>query len=105
MVVQGHATAAAPTAGYAPPPGMRLVEDRPSTFAEMFHSKKFIALLVGVAFSLIAQTGLKVTPELQEQVLTLVMVYMGSQGVADAGKAYAQVKVKAESGPPVTGSP
>lgn len=82
---------------FSAPPGMRLVEDKPNPWGEMFRSKKFVALLVGVAFSLLTQVGVKVTAEVQEQVINLILVYMGAQGVADVGKSYAQVKTKVET--------
>lgn len=96
MTAEQPTTPPAPSVMFSAPPGMRLVEDKPNPWGEMFRSKKFVAMLVGVLFSLLTQIGVKVTPEVQEQVVNLILVYMGAQGVADVGKSYAQVKTKVE---------
>lgn len=63
-----------------------------SPLGEMMRSKKFLAMLAGLLFSLLAKVGVDVSAETQEHVLNLVMVYIGAQGVADAGQGFARVK-------------
>lgn len=63
-----------------------------SPVGEMLQSKKFLALIAGMLFTLLAKVGINVSPETQEQVLNLVMVYIGAQGVADAGQGFAKVR-------------
>lgn len=63
-----------------------------SPFGEMLRSKKFLAMLAGLLFSLLAKVGVDVSAETQEHVLNLVMVYIGAQGVADAGQGFAKVR-------------
>lgn len=63
-----------------------------SPFGEMLQSKKFLAMVVGMLFTLLGKVGLNVDAATQEQVLNLVMVYIGAQGVADAGQGFARVR-------------
>lgn len=56
---------------------------------EMLRSKKFVALLVGVAVLVAGKLGLSVALDLQDRLVDLIMVYIGAQGVADAGKGFA----------------
>lgn len=61
---------------------------------ELFTSKKFIALLLGLAVEIIrAATGWDIDPKI---VAGLVATYMASQGAADIGKSAALVKAYAE---------
>ena len=72
--------------------------------AEMLQSKKFLALLAGMFFTLLAKVGVNVSDATQEQVLNLVMVYIGAQGVADAGQGFARARntAPALASPPTT---
>ena len=89
------ATPSAPT----PPPGYvyKLIESRPSTLSELFGSKKFIAMLVGIAITLLSSFGVAVDEGQRQDILNLVMAFIGAQGLADAGKSYAQVKSRTEA--------
>jgi len=63
-----------------------------SPIGEMLQSKKFLAMVVGMLFTLLSKIGLQIDAATQEQVLNLVMVYIGAQGVADAGQGFARVR-------------
>lgn len=63
-----------------------------SPLSEMMRSKKFLAMIAGLLFSLLAQVGIEISAEAQERALNLVMVYIGAQGVADAGQGFAKVR-------------
>lgn len=67
---------------------------------EMLQSKKFLAMVAGMIFTLLSKVGVDISAESQEQVLNLVMVYIGAQGVADAGHGFARSK-NAQPPPPV----
>jgi len=56
---------------------------------EMLKSKKFIALLIGVIITIAAKFGFTFGVDVQEKLVDLIMVYIGAQGVADAGKGFA----------------
>lgn len=76
------------------PPGYRyLVEDRGAGVArELLSSKKFVAVLLGVAITAASSLGLEVDAQKLDSMIQLLMVYLGAQGVADAGKSFAQVR-------------
>lgn len=76
---------------------LRLVEDKPSTVKELFGSKKFMVTIVGLLATMLPSFGVNVTPEQLDQVVYLIMAFLGAQGVADAGKSYAQIKQKTEA--------
>lgn len=82
------------TASTTVPIGYRIVEERPSIFAELFGSKKFVAMLVGIGIALLSSFGIAVDEEQRQEILNLVMAYLGAQGIADAGKSFAQVRAK-----------
>lgn len=88
----------APVAPATPvaPPGYayKLVEQKPNVLAELFSSKKFIALLLGLALTLLTSFGVKTDDVQRQELLNLIMAYLGAQGIADAGKSFAQVKAR-----------
>lgn len=69
---------------------------------DLFSSKKFVAMLLGIVVTLLSKVGLDVEPEVQEHLINLTMVYIGAQGVADAGKSFAQAKAPATPAGPLT---
>lgn len=73
-----------------------MVEDKPSTFGELIGSKKFIAMLLGIAITLLSSLGVHIDESQRQSVLNLIMAYLGAQGLADAGKSFAQVKARTE---------
>lgn len=62
----------------------------------LFSSKKFLVMLAGVVLAIANKLGLDLDPELVNQILALVGVYIVGQGIADRGKEAA--KVNAELG-------
>jgi len=69
------------------------VEDRGAGVArELLSSKKFVAVLLGVAITAASSLGLEVDAQKLDSMIQLLMVYLGAQGVADAGKSFAQVR-------------
>lgn len=56
---------------------------------EMLKSKKFIALLIGVLITVASKFGFTFGVDVQDKLVDLIMVYIGAQGVADAGKSFA----------------
>ncbi len=59
----------------------------------LFSSKKFVAMLAGLVATLVAKIGLELDEATVTQIVSLVAVYIGGQGLADMGKE----KAKAES--------
>ncbi len=59
----------------------------------LFSSKKFVAMLAGLVATLVAKIGLESDEATVTQIVSLVAVYIGGQGLADMGKE----KAKAES--------
>lgn len=56
----------------------------------LFSSKKFITMLVGLAVALGARFGLQLEPELVASIVGLFAVLIGAQGLADQGKEAAK---------------
>jgi uncharacterized membrane protein (DUF441 family) len=54
--------------------------------AEMFRSKKFIAMLVGLVTTLVAKFGWELDEATITQLVSLVAVYIAGQGLADFSK-------------------
>jgi len=55
---------------------------------ELLNSKKFkmaAAAIIGLIINSLAQSG-GVTPEVWNEIIKVVMVYLGAQGLADLGK-------------------
>ncbi len=58
---------------------------------EMASSKKFIAMVGGLATVLVAKVGLDVPNETVMEMTGIVMCYLVGQGIADNGKEAAKV--------------
>lgn len=52
----------------------------------LFSSKKFLVMLAGIILAVANKLGLDLDPELVNQILALVGVYIVGQGIADRGK-------------------
>ena len=63
-----------------------------STIKSLFGSKKFVAMLAGVAVYLASRFGFDVAQSDAENVLALVGLYIGGQSLADVGKEAAKLK-------------
>ena len=63
------------------------------TLLSLLTSKKAIAAFVGLILSLLARAGIVLSPDSVTEILTVIVGYMVSQGIADVGKE----AVKAES--------
>ncbi len=62
-----------------------------STLREFATSKKFIATVGGILITQAAKRGLNLPPESVNQITAVVIAYIVGQGVADHGKAAAQI--------------
>lgn len=51
-----------------------------------FKSKKLIIALVGVLVILAEGFGIQITPEAIDQVVNIIMVYLGGQSIVDVAK-------------------
>jgi|15BtaG_2_1085339.scaffolds.fasta_scaffold00277_10 hypothetical protein len=63
-----------------------------SVFKQFFDSKKFLAAL-SAALVILFSDGLGLTADQAEDIVKVIMLYIGAQGVADIGKE----KIKIES--------
>ena len=61
-------------------------------------SKKFVAMLVGALVAVGVRVGMdpEVAAKVSEQVMILVLGYMGSQAAADLGKEKAKIEADAK---------
>ncbi len=57
----------------------------------LFSSKKFLVMLAGIILAVANKLGLDLDPELVNQILALVGVYIVGQGIADRGKEAAKL--------------
>lgn len=62
------------------------------TLLDLFTSKKFLAALAAVIIYVGGRFGFDVDPAALDRIFAAFLVYVGAQGVADAGKSAAQVK-------------
>jgi hypothetical protein len=62
---------------------------------DLFTSKKFLTALSAVIIWAGGRFGFDVDPETLDRIFMALLVYVGAQGVADAGKSAAQVKAGA----------
>lgn len=65
--------------------------DTKSSLAVMLASKKFRALISGLVLVVLAKFGLDADQQFQDTIAELIMVYIGAQGIADAGQGFAHV--------------
>lgn len=68
------------------------VQTGKSPFREMAQSKKFIVFVAGMLATVFGKLGLAIDSETQKQLVDLVMVYVGAQGIADAGQGFARAR-------------
>ena len=59
---------------------------------EMLRSKKFLAMISAIVVFGVGRIGIDIDASKLDPVWQMIMVYVGAQGIADAGKAAAQVK-------------
>jgi len=59
---------------------------------EMLKSKKFLAMLSAIVVFAVGRLGLDIDPAKLDPIWQMILVYVGAQGIADAGKSAAQVK-------------
>jgi len=52
----------------------------------LFGSKKFIAMISGIIFTLIGKIGFDIPEETITQIVSLVAAYLVAQGASDLGK-------------------
>lgn len=64
---------------------------------DLFSSKKFIVMLGGIILAIATKLGLPLDPDLANQILAIVAVYIVGQGIADHGKEAAQVNAAASA--------
>jgi hypothetical protein len=70
-----------------------------SVLKELLTSKKFLAMLTAIIVYAAGRFGFDVDPSALDRIVAALLVYVGAQGVADAGKSAAQIKaVVATSG-------
>jgi len=62
--------------------------------AELFRSKKFVAMLAGLIAMLVAKIGWQLDEATITQAVSLVGVYIGGQALADLGKEKAKIETK-----------
>lgn len=62
------------------------------TIRALFGSKKFVAMLGGIVIYAAGRFGFDVSQDDADRMLGLVALYLGVQGVADAGKEAAKAK-------------
>jgi len=74
---------------------MKILSAIKGVLASLFGSKKFVALLMGVAIWLGSKIGLNLTEAQLLPILALIGTYIGAQGVADLGKSKAIVEAEA----------
>jgi TRAP-type C4-dicarboxylate transport system permease small subunit len=66
---------------------------------ELLTSKKFLAMLAAIVVYVGGRLGFDVDPAALDRICAALLVYVGAQGVADAGKSAALIKaVVATSG-------
>jgi len=66
----------------------------------LFSSKKFLVMLAGIVLASANKLGLDLDPELVNQILALVGVYIVGQGIADRGKEAAKTSSALEKAGP-----
>lgn len=59
---------------------------------ELLTSKKFIVMVCGLILAIAAKYGLNLDPDMIYQIVFIIAAYLGGQGLADFGKAAAQIK-------------
>jgi uncharacterized membrane protein (DUF441 family) len=62
--------------------------------ADLFKSKKFVAMLAGLIATLVAKIGWELDEATITQIVALVATYIAGQGLADLGKEKAKVEVE-----------
>lgn len=67
-----------------------------ATLLDLFTSKKFLAALAAVIIYVAGRFGFDVDPAALDRIFAALLVYVGAQGVADAGKSAAQVRATAD---------
>lgn len=63
-----------------------------STLLELVTSKKFLAAITAIVVYVAGRFGLALDPAALDHIFAALLVYVGAQGVADAGKSAAQIK-------------
>lgn len=63
------------------------------------HSKKFVAAIIGIIITIGGRYGLNLDPQLVQDVVYILIAYIVGQGIADHGKAAAQITAMAEISP------
>lgn len=59
---------------------------------EMLKSKKFLAMITAIAVFAVGRIGLDIDASRLDPIWQMILVYVGAQGVADAGKSAALIK-------------
>lgn len=65
----------------------------------LLNSKKFIAAIIAAIVAIGARYGLNIDPELIRELVAIFVAYIIGQGLADRGKAAAQITAMAEISP------
>jgi uncharacterized membrane protein (DUF441 family) len=63
----------------------------------LFGSKKFVALLVGLAVAYLTRRGIVLPPDMVEEVVGIFVAYIIGQGIADNKKEAAKVEAGVRS--------
>jgi hypothetical protein len=66
-----------------------------ATLIDLFTSKKFLAALSAIVLYVAGRFGFDVDPAALDRIFAALLVYVGAQGVADAGKSAAAIKAVA----------
>lgn len=75
------------------------------TLVDLFTSKKFLAALTAVVVYVAGRFGFDVDAAVLDRVFQALLVYVGAQGIADAGKSAALVRAAAPSSAAGTKAP
>jgi hypothetical protein len=68
----------------------------PQVLKDLFASKKFLGLLVGVLGVLVGKIGWEISDDTLWQLVALVASFITGQGIADFGKSKALIESNAE---------
>jgi uncharacterized membrane protein (DUF441 family) len=59
----------------------------------LLSSKKFIAAIIGIVIAIAGRYGFSLDPELVRELVYILIAYIVGQGIADHGKASAEIAV------------